>query len=225
MASELAAQAQLPLLDKMRGLLPTTEPSSRKVLGSNVVDFGGGNETLSTQDEYAFPGGAALVDTQVFRPTAKASWQIQGLHVRYATKAQLAANDFTLAGKGIPQYLFLAWVFLSPALMIAALVKVLRTRDLRRKWLWGLLAFFGVTSIQMDWTTGGIAFNALTLQLLSFGFMRAPSAFAAWTLQATVPVGAVLILLGLWANPGRAKPHRPKTSAVPAPFDMPGPND
>jgi hypothetical protein len=35
--------------------------------------------------------------------------------------------------------------------------------------------------------------------------MKGLSAFSPWVLTATLPVGAVLILTGLWANPRRAR--------------------
>jgi len=110
-----------------------------------------------------------------------------------------------LAGKQPAQYVFLAAALLSPLAMIAALVKVVRTKGLRRKWLWGGAAFFGVASLQMNWASGEIAVNTLTVQLLGAGAQTGFSRFDPWFITMTLPIGAALILAGLWANPARAR--------------------
>jgi hypothetical protein len=131
-------------------------------------------------------------------------WLVQGFHVNVVSSAQLAANDFTLVGKGFLQYLFLAAMVGVPAIMLAAAVKVLRASGLRRKWLWIAIACFGVCGATMNWTTGAVSLKLLSVQVLGSGFMRGSSRFAPWLLTTSLPVGAVLILAGIWGNPRRA---------------------
>jgi uncharacterized membrane protein len=137
-------------------------------------------------------------------------WRIAGFHVQAASKADIASHKFGAAGKSVGHYLFLAMAVLSPLAMVAALVKVIRTDGLRRKWLWGILAFLGLLSLQMNWTTGEVTVHYLTVQLLGAGILKAASPLAPWTLIFSVPVGAALILAGVWTNPRRAK-QRPTT--------------
>jgi len=92
--------------------------------------------------------------------------------------------------------------------MLAALVKVIRTRDLKRKWLWWIASFFGVTTLQMNWATGHLATNVLTVQLIGAGMVKGPSQFSPWLLTVTLPIGALLILTRVWANPEKSAETR-----------------
>lgn len=197
------AIAQLPTVE---GYIPTDEPRGRKTLGTNTVRVSGQGETVSTTDEYDYGDRRILVDTQLYRATNSRAWQVQGFHVQAATTAELASNRFSLMGKSAFQYLFLLFTVASPLLMLAALIKVVRTPGLKRKWLWGILAFAGLVALRMNWTTGQLSYQILTIQLIGAGAVRGLSAFSPWILSATVPVGAVLILTGVWANPRRARP-------------------
>jgi hypothetical protein len=191
-------------LATLKRYLPDGEPRARKVIGTNTLQTGGGETTVSASDEYDYGDRVVLVDTRLRRPAGQATWLVQGFHFQVATTKDLARNDFTLR-KPASQLLFLAFVIASPLLMIAALVKVIRRPGLRRKWLWGILAFGGLTALSMDWTTGRLSYQLVTVQLLNAGVMKGLSAFSPWVLTATLPVGAVLILTGLWANPRRAR--------------------
>jgi hypothetical protein len=57
----------------------------------------------------------------------------------------------------------------------------------------------------MNWTTGQVDFQLLSLQLLGAGAMTSAPGLSPWVLTFTLPIGAALILVGLWANPRRAK--------------------
>jgi hypothetical protein len=176
----------------------------RKIIGWNLVELPQGEKTADVSEEYDFGSRTVLLNTRLHKTSAAAPWTIDGLHLQSATADELAANRFSLVGKKPLQYLFLLAAILSPALMIAALVKVIRTDGLRRKWLWGIAAFAGVFSFQMNWTTGQIFSTFLTVQFLDAGATRGNSAFVAWVLTMTLPVGAALILTGVWANPRKA---------------------
>lgn len=193
-------QAQLVVV---AGYIPRGEPRQRKMLGTNTV-HSGSETTVSTTDEYDYGDRVALVNTRLSQ-TNSAGWRITNFHVQVATRQELSANDFTFQGKPAANYLAFGLLIGSLAAMVAALVKVIRTPGLKRKWLWGIAAFFGVGLISLNWTTGQFNFNPLTLQLIGAGVAKAPSLFAPWILSFTLPVGALLILFGVWANPARAK--------------------
>ena len=196
------AISQLPAV---QAYVPAGEPRGRKVIGTNTMRMAGKGDTVATTDEYDYGDRTVQVDVRLYRPVGRPAWQVQGFHVQAATAAQLAVNRFTLAGKSALQYLFLAFTVASPLLMVAALVKVVRTPGLRRKWLWGVLAFAGLASLHMNWTTGQLTYQLVSIQLIGAGAVRSLSAFSPWILSATLPVGAILILTGVWANPRRAR--------------------
>lgn len=220
MSADLAPKADPQTISQIEGFIPQEEPAARTLLSTSLSKADSGFSRVQTADEYRFSKGKLLVQTTLVKPPGSARWQVDGFDVRYATFEQLKATAFTLTGKTPLQYLFLLWVFASPALMIAALVKVIRTAGLKRKWLWGLLAFLGVGVLQMNWMTSQASFHALTIELLGFGIMRALSSLSPWILTATIPVGAPLILAGLWAKPTRAANKRKAVPMAPkAPSD------
>jgi hypothetical protein len=201
------AQAQLAVV---RGYIPKGEPKSRKVVGWTVNAVAGQDKVVLESDEYDYGDRVALVQTRIRQPQGSAAFEIEGFHVQVAAVRELAANGFSLVGKGLAQYAFLAAAILSPVLMIWALVKVIRQPGLRRKWLWGILAFAGLFSFQMNWSTGQAGATWLTVQLIGAGVTSGLSRFDPWVLTMTAPLGALLILSGLWANPKRAREPGPQ---------------
>ena len=85
--------------------------------------------------------------------------------------------------------------------MLTAMIKVIRTRGLKWKWLWCVMAFFGVFAFRMNWNTGELEYQFLAIQFVGAGATRALGSFSPWILTATAPLGAILILTGVWANP------------------------
>jgi hypothetical protein len=219
MAPELRTPAAAAQLAALEGYLPAREPRSRTAVGTNTIQATGEGETVYTTDEYDFRDRRALVSMRFHRAQGQQAWQIEGLHADVATAAQLARNRMTLAGKSVWQILFLVLVIASPLTMIAALIKVIRTPGLKRKWLWGIGAFFGLCSLQMNWTTGQLGVQWLTVQLIDFGVTRGLSDFSPWMLKMTLPVDAVLILAGVWANPGRARKPAARVRRTPLSMD------
>lgn len=209
LAPELKTPDAAAKLAQLRAYVPNITPRGRRTVGWNFVELQHGDATADVTDEYDFGDRIVLWNTRLHRASSSSPWLIQGLHANSATISALAANRFTLAGKAPLQLLFLLAAVLSPALMISALVKVIRTKALRRKWLWGIAAFGGLFSFQMNWATGQIFSNFLTVQFIGSGASRGDSAFAAWVLTLTIPIGAALILTGVWANPDRAAKRAP----------------
>jgi hypothetical protein len=205
-----ATAAQIAAVE---GFLPKGEPRGRKAIGTNAVTFAGKGQQVSITDEYDYGDRRALVDTTISRAAGQTAWVVEGFNVRVATNAELARNRLLQPGKSAMQYLFFAMVIVSPLVMIAALVKVIRTPGLKRKWLWGIAAFLGLVPFHMDWTTGRFDYELVAVQLVGAGAVKGLSAFSPWVLSFCIPVGAILILTGVWANPARAR--KPKVAAEP----------
>lgn len=203
---EIVATISPEALSAIRAEIPEGAPTARKVMATSIASTSRGT-TVEAIDEYAYPDRILLVRTVLQQAPDDMQWRIAGFHVQAASTAEIASHKFGAAGKSVGHYLFLAMTALSPLVMVAALVKVVRTSGLRRKWLWGILAFLGLLSLQMNWTTGEVMVNYLTVQLLGAGVMKAASPLAPWLLTFSLPVGAVLILTGVWANPKRARPR------------------
>jgi hypothetical protein len=109
---------------------------------------------------------------------------------------------------GMSQYLFLVTTVLSPIIMIVALCKVIITAGLRRKWVWGFISFVGLFSFRMNWDSGIVTAKWLTIRVMGFGIVHELGKTHPWYLTVTLPIGALLILTGIWANPSKAKINR-----------------
>jgi hypothetical protein len=194
-------------------LLPAGEPGGRRAIETHTSSAGG-VRAISTIDEYAYGDRVALVETRQRRVDPHGDWQVQGFHIDVVTRAELAANDFTLHGKSIAQYGFLLAATVTPVAMLTAVAKCIATRGLTRKWLWCLVACVGVCGLQMNWRTGAVHFLPLTVQLLGVGFWRQSSVLSPWLVTTTIPLGAVAILTGaltLRRVPGLAGSRRSDT--------------
>lgn len=180
-------------LAQVRSMIPREEPLSSKTVAWTVISATD-MQRASIQQEYVYRGGVVETYAVLVRKDSSAPWEVYGFHVDRVTNAQIRANAFTLADKRPRQYLFLLWAAASPLLMIAALVSVVRCRGLRRKWLWGILAFAGLGAFHMNWTTGQITVQIVSIQLIGAGVTRTLSVVAPWIVSATIPIGAVVVL-------------------------------
>lgn len=163
------------------------------------------SESAVLIDEYDYGEAAILAEITLQRARGEGAWKLRNVHFQVATAKELAIHRFDLFQREPKHWAFLVAALASPLLMVAALIKVILTKGLRRKWLWGVLAFVGVTSIKMIWSTGALTFQPLYVVLLGASAFKADSLFAGWVVSMTLPVFAVLILTGVLANPKRAK--------------------
>ena len=173
---------------QLRVYAPPGEPTRRRLI--NFFRGYGQTESLSLQYELTYPGEGVLYDIRLKRPKGGA-WRAEYVHLQRATDAQLAPNRFTLA-KPPGHWLFLALTLLSPVTMLAALVAVVRAPRFKRKWLWAIVALAGMGSVSMDWSTGQVLFNPLTLALIGVGATtQGFLGFFPYIVKFTLPIGAM----------------------------------
>lgn len=200
------AQAEIA---KVRAYLPPGEPTFGKTIGWNYTAVLGQGKTALISQEYDYPGKVALAQTTLKRVEGAKTWTVIGFHARVATTQELKALDFSLIGKTPAHYLFLVAMIVSLGLIPVAMVKVIRTRDLKRKWLWLIAALFCVIGFQINWFDGAVTWK-LNLGLLNAGVTSGMSRFDPWILFFSLPLGAILILTGIWARP-KTKPPLDET--------------
>jgi hypothetical protein len=207
---QLQTPAAVAEIAKVRTYLPQGAPKASKLVGWNVNFGTDGAASAFMASDHDYGDRVVLARTSMRRAGSDSPWLVEGFHVQVATDAELGVNDFSLVGKKPGQYLFLLAAAASLASMVAALVKVVRTPGLRRKWLWGIAAFVGIVKVQMNWATGVVGFNLFSVQLIGATATTGLSRFEPWIINTTLPIGAVLILAGVWANPAKAKPRAKK---------------
>ena len=209
-----AAQAQFA---RIRSRICPGEPRAATVIGQEVTTVEGRGKDAIVSVEYDYGDRVALVQTRLAMPQGAKAWQVRNMNVQTATAKALAANDFTLADKTTGQYGFLLYAIAAPLLMLAALIKVAATPGLRWKWLWALVALFGLFQFKLNWTSGLVTANWLSVQLIGAGFWSGTSRFAPWIISATLPVGALLILAGAVAKPSEAAVSPASADSAPWP--------
>ncbi|THD54180.1 hypothetical protein [Phenylobacterium sp.] len=189
---------------KLRGVLPPGEPRSMKVVGQAVRDIPGKGRIEALSLEYDYGAAKTLFQTRLFRAQGAQDWRVVAFNLRVASAKELAVNRLSPVGKSPLQYIYLALALSSPLMMLAALVKVLRTPGLTYKWAWAPLCFVGLIGFQQNWATGQTLVVWNSVQVFGPWLSNTGSAFDPWFITATVPLIALLVLGGVLANPPRA---------------------
>jgi hypothetical protein len=177
-------------LAKMAAMFPLDSPRSAKVVGAHVFhgpEFSRTNITL----EYEFPSAWLLVDITTQRKGDV--FTIVGFHVNPISDSLENLNKFTLIGKGIVQYSVLAMAVFATLFSLYVLVLCLRTKNIKRKWLWAIFILIGVGKLAVNWTTGQWTFQTLAFQV-PCGTASA-QLYGPWTVAVSLPLGALVFSL------------------------------
>ena len=196
-----------------RSTIPLGVPRGSKVVGASSVATANQGTSAALRVEYDYGDRLTLFQAQLFQAPKAQVWQVRGFHLLTATAKELSANDLTFRGKNAAQIAFFVYAIISPLLMLAALLKVILTPGLRHKWFWGLLSFVGLFTLGMNWTLGQLTVLWVSLQFIGFSIASGVSRFDPWVVKATFPLGALLILAGVWGNPVK----RAKAAGRPSP--------
>lgn len=205
-ADRQQAQAQI---DRIQAMLPPAQPtSSRLVLFQTRVGTDGLG--LTGVHEHVYPDHTVRAQTVLHRSDSEQPWRIVGFHVNVATKADLSANAFSLAGKSPGFIAFVAATVVCPIFMLATFLTALFWKNLPRRWLWLIATVIGVGKFIMNGATGAIGFAPISIQLLGSGATWSGSAFDAWLFSVSLPLGAV----AFWVT--RALGGKRAVTAVPS---------
>ncbi|MGF1758846.1 hypothetical protein L4D76_13065 [Photobacterium sagamiensis] len=186
--SELFSTVTEEELHRVTAFIPGGELLSTKVISWNIRTVNSvwhGNFTL----EYQFTSGWAVAQVSLDR--------IGGNTVLNAfrftpTKASLEElNSFSAVTPTLDRILIVILTFASPIFMVITCYSVYKTPMPVKKWKWYLLSFLGFGAVTMNWTTGVINFQLLTVQLVGFG-AGTGTQYAPWMFKFTVPVSAMI---------------------------------
>lgn len=205
LAPELKTPDAAAAIPKIRSYLPKEAPKAVVAVQWTTYYPNNDNDvTAHVRHAYRFEGKRAVVTTTLRRKPATRDWKVSGFRVSVATENDLSENRLTLAGKTIAHYAFLAAMILSPAVIIASIIKLVVIRGRRERLLWTLPALIGVCSLKMNWTTGTVTFHPINFELLGVGATTIPTGFDPWIMSVSFPLVAILILLGVV---GRSRPR------------------
>lgn len=190
--------------EKMRALIPMEEPVSVKPVGLQKNTHPTYTHCNITY-EYEFPEKWMLINVATHQEGDTLT--IVGIGVQPIRDAVENINRFTLSGKSPLHYLMLALTCAVPLFTLYALIVCIRTKNLKRKWLWVIFIILGLGRLSLNWTSGqwstrpGIVRTAngnSTLSLFDvelFGASANADLYGPWVLSVSLPLGAILFLL------------------------------
>lgn len=180
-------------LQKVADALPQEPITKVEAAGWTQTFNSGDAPTVVLAAQYTFGDSFWLVASAqlVGRPN---EYRIAGFNMRIMGAPLEKINAFTLAGKGVGQYLFLVAAVAAFAVSVLALVRCARTRGLRRKWLWLVFIAVGFVAFSMNWTTGVAEMRPLSINLMSAAVVR-DGWLGSWTVTFSVPLGAIWFLI------------------------------
>jgi hypothetical protein len=203
-------------LQKIAAAFPAGDPASVTLVGAYTTYLSeGGHRTAhySLTFQYAWPPRWLLVNVVL---TGDDPSQLAGIHLNVLDRPLEQINAFTLHDKNTLQFGVLALAILVPLFCLSAFVRCLRTPMRRRKWLWATATLLGVTTLQINWSTGAWGVQLLSVQLFGASAMASP--FGPWVIGVSFPLGAVWFLLRrrqLMVEPAAAQPL-PRDDAEPS---------
>ena len=176
-------------LEAISQLFPSGNLIQCEIIGSQVNktnnDWNGGFTF-----EYEFESNKwALANIVVNRNDGTLS--ITGFHVAQTEQSQKEHNKFTLYGKSMVHYLFFLFTILILSFSVFTFYVCIRTPLAKRKILWAIVTLTGAISLTLNWTTGELSFQLLSIQFLTISAMTA-SPYAPWFISFSIPVGSIL---------------------------------
>jgi hypothetical protein len=197
-------------LTQMAAMIPAGTPESAKVVGVQVFN-GPDLSTTNLTFEYQFQDQWRLI-VVALQKTRGAS-TIVGFRVTPIPDSLENLNRFTLVGRSILQYFVLLLAIAVPLLVLYTLVVCIRTKALKRKWLWVIFIVLALGKLTVNWTTGQCFVTPLAFQIP--GGAAYHTFYSPWMISASFPLGAILFLYKR-KNLGSAKVYPPL-----APFEQP----
>jgi hypothetical protein len=156
--------------------------------------------------EYTYPGQKWLL-VSANLSGEPGNFRIVAFNLVPLTESLSQTNAFTLKGKSSLHYIFLACAVFAFVVSVYALVRCLRLKGLRHKWLWAIFTSFGFVVFSINWTNGTVFINPLAFNLFGAAYVR-DGWGGAWAISFAVPVGAIVFL---WKQ--RAELFRSASSA------------
>lgn len=191
MPQEMAAKIELSV-PNMRELLPSDPAAPARLVDARV-------EVLTAARKvdlaYAMDEGTRHVLIRLVLVRVEKDVFLRGLHVSPLPRPiEELTPFFALSGKSLGQYLFFLFALLSAATIVTALYVLYRAENVGRKWPWAIGCAFGVGQFTMNWTSGEIEFNTLSIQLFGVVAVKA-GALAPWHIGFGIPLVAYVFLL------------------------------
>jgi hypothetical protein len=185
-------------LDRLRGQIPDGQPIHMEpvdwsfVKKTNAQSNSTDARNAKVAIEYAYPGPKWLLASANLSGEP-GNFRIVSFNLVPLSESMTQKNAFTLKEKSALHYIFLVCAVTAFVLSIYALVRCLRLKGLRHKWLWVIFTSFGFVVFSINWTNGAVFINPLAFYLFGAAFVR-DGWVGPWVVSFTLPVGAIVFL-------------------------------
>lgn len=176
-------------LAQMADVIPPGEPTS-----AHLVQFkqhtGNGETSYGTLFEYIIGGKSVAITVSLREHEGKR--KIIGFFIYPQEKPLEEQGGLTLEGAGATQWAVLIATIAAFMVSVVALVKCVRIKGIRRKWLWIIAIIVGFGKISLNWHTGEFDVAPAAFQLLSasyFAHLGGPTILAF-----SIPLAALVFL-------------------------------
>jgi hypothetical protein len=181
-------------LEKMYEAFPVGDPEKVEVISYQWFRMksvrGVETKRATLRFQYQFPDAWMLVEVVVNEGDKTAEH-----FSAYRLPDSLAnINKFTFSHKSALHYAIFALSIAIPIFIAGCIVVCLRTRAMKRKWLWILFMLFGVGGFSLNWTTGQWGIKLLNVYLFGAGWNQ-DVLYGPLIFTVSVPLGAILFLL------------------------------
>jgi len=185
---EITPQAQAQLT-QLADVFPNEKPLSVKLVGINVNVVP--SRTYQLTYEYEFLRRWILASI-IFSRSGD-SLNIQW-HAEPLAESLEQSNALTFVGKSQKYYLFAGAAALMYVFSIVSAYACLFTPMARRKWLWVIFVMLGFMALNLNWTTGQLSYQLLTV-FAPAAWIGTGSGFTPFIVQIGLPLGAIAFWL------------------------------
>lgn len=180
------------LFTRMRSVLPASSPQDIKAIRWGWTG-GRDGQHFSALYLYRYPERSLIVNETV-ELSAGNTPLLTEFRLNPVSNAELQRQaSFTLLGKSPVHYFVLGLFILVPLIILAALIDLVRARNIKRKWLWALGIVWGFGALQINWLTGDWRLGLLNIFLFGSAIFRSP--IGPWVLTTSLPVFAIIFLM------------------------------
>jgi hypothetical protein len=175
---------------QLDSLLGARRVDSLTLVGANQFS-NGRNDRITLSYEFRTESGWRLASVTTL--DSASTWALLGFHAEPLPGELRAVNDFHLSRGSAAQYVALIATVASAILTLGTAIFLATRRSFPKRWRWVLLSLVGVGMVSVNWTTGELSTQLISVQLFGGSFVRA-SEFAPWILAFSFPIGAIVAL-------------------------------
>lgn len=180
-------------LERTASIFPMEKPSAIEPVDWRYGRMANGPRTAVVVAQYTYVPAKWLIVSAMLTGEP-GSFRILQFNVQPAPGRLSELNAFSFKDKTPLHYTFFFLTIAAFTLTAFAFVQCLRTRGLRRKWLWAFFTLWGVFAFTLNWSSGEVQVNPVSLHLFSAGFGRA-GWVGPWGFTFAIPIGAIALLL------------------------------